>query len=203
MQIMQSRRDFLTTPVRGRRRGLPWREAIARRRGAAGDDHDPASRSPNICVAPVVHRRGSAARGRLHRYPLRSGHPAGSTHVARGEIDFDLETAAWVVSQLDAGEPVTALAGVHPGCYELFAHEPIRSHQRPEGQEGRHRKSSARAGTCSWRSWRPRSGSTRTRTSTGSRARPATPWSCSPRAGRCFPRLPARAAGAARPQVGA
>jgi NitT/TauT family transport system substrate-binding protein len=45
--------------------------------------------------------------------------------VARGEIDFDFETAAWLVSQVDAGKPITALAGVHPGCYELFAHESI------------------------------------------------------------------------------
>ncbi|MGH6902753.1 MAG: ABC transporter substrate-binding protein, partial [Geminicoccaceae bacterium] len=29
--------------------------------------------------------------------------------------------------QADAGEPITALAGVHPGCYELFAHESIRT----------------------------------------------------------------------------
>ena len=34
---------------------------------------------------------------------------------------------AWIVSLLDAGEPITALAGVHSGCYELFAHEPIRT----------------------------------------------------------------------------
>ncbi len=30
-------------------------------------------------------------------------------------------------AHLDAGEPITALAGVHSGCYELFAHEPIRT----------------------------------------------------------------------------
>ena len=47
--------------------------------------------------------------------------------VARSEIDFDFETAAWVAYQLDSGEPIMALAGVHPGCYELFAHEPIRA----------------------------------------------------------------------------
>jgi NitT/TauT family transport system substrate-binding protein len=28
---------------------------------------------------------------------------------------------------LDAGEPITALAGIHVGCYELFAHEPVRT----------------------------------------------------------------------------
>ena len=47
--------------------------------------------------------------------------------VARGELDFDFTPRAMVVSHLDAGEPITALAGVHSGCYELFAHEPIRT----------------------------------------------------------------------------
>ena len=47
--------------------------------------------------------------------------------VARGDIHFDLETAAWVAHQVDAGEPIMALAGLHPGCYELFAHEPVRT----------------------------------------------------------------------------
>ena len=28
---------------------------------------------------------------------------------------------------MDAGEPITVLAGVHPGCFELFAHERVRS----------------------------------------------------------------------------
>ena len=29
--------------------------------------------------------------------------------------------------RLDAGVPITAVAGVHAGCFELFAHEPIRT----------------------------------------------------------------------------
>ena len=32
-----------------------------------------------------------------------------------------------VVHYLDAGLPITAVGGLHPGCYELFAHEPIRT----------------------------------------------------------------------------
>jgi NitT/TauT family transport system substrate-binding protein len=47
--------------------------------------------------------------------------------VARGDIDFDVETAAWLAFNLDAGAPITALAGVHVGCYELFAHDPIQA----------------------------------------------------------------------------
>jgi NitT/TauT family transport system substrate-binding protein len=53
--------------------------------------------------------------------------PTQSSPVASGEFDFDLESAAWLVSHLDAGDPITALAGVHVGCYELFAQEPIRT----------------------------------------------------------------------------
>jgi NitT/TauT family transport system substrate-binding protein len=47
--------------------------------------------------------------------------------VARGVIDFDYYSAPMVVSHLDAGEPIIPLAGVHSGCYELFAHEPIQT----------------------------------------------------------------------------
>jgi NitT/TauT family transport system substrate-binding protein len=53
--------------------------------------------------------------------------PSDINSVAGGEIDFDLDAAAWLVSQVDAGEPITVLAGVHVGCYELFVHEPIRT----------------------------------------------------------------------------
>ena len=35
--------------------------------------------------------------------------------------------AGTLVSHMDNGVPVTALSGVHSGCYELFAHEPIRT----------------------------------------------------------------------------
>ena len=94
-----------------------------------------------------------------------------------------------------------SLAGVHPGCFELFAHEPHPHHQRPEGQERRHRRTWARASTCTWPSWRPMSGSTRTRTSTGSRSPDGQAHGAVRRGqGRCLPRLSARAAGAARPQ---
>jgi NitT/TauT family transport system substrate-binding protein len=47
--------------------------------------------------------------------------------VGRGEIDFGFSFAGSLVYQLDAGLPLTALSGIHSGCYELFAHDPIRS----------------------------------------------------------------------------
>jgi NitT/TauT family transport system substrate-binding protein len=53
--------------------------------------------------------------------------PSHIDSVARGELDFDSENAPWLVLQVDAGEPITVLAGMHVGCYELFVHEPIQT----------------------------------------------------------------------------
>jgi NitT/TauT family transport system substrate-binding protein len=50
-----------------------------------------------------------------------------SDATTHADIDFDFATPALLAVFLDAGKPITALAGVHPGCYELFAHEPIRT----------------------------------------------------------------------------
>ena len=60
------------------------------------------------------------------RYVLvKSGLPY-TQAFARGEIDFGLLTAPGVLRRLDAGVPITALAGVHPGCFEMFAQGYVR-----------------------------------------------------------------------------
>ena len=148
----------------------------------------------------AVHRRGPAASGRVHRDPLRDSTTSGD-QVASGEIDFDLESAAWLVSHLDAGEPITVLAGVHVRLLRAVRARADPDHQRPEGQEGRHPAAWARAGTCCSRSSLRMSGSTRTRTSTGSPA-PTVDFMELFAEGKvdAFLGVPARAAGAARPQ---
>jgi NitT/TauT family transport system substrate-binding protein len=47
--------------------------------------------------------------------------------IGHGLIDFSMTFAAPMLIPMDAGEPITALAGVHVGCFEVFAHEGIRS----------------------------------------------------------------------------
>jgi NitT/TauT family transport system substrate-binding protein len=47
--------------------------------------------------------------------------------IARGDVDFGASWGGTIVYHLDAGMPITAVGGLHPGCYELFAHEPIRT----------------------------------------------------------------------------
>jgi NitT/TauT family transport system substrate-binding protein len=125
MHIMPSRRDFLTTLSAAGAAGVLGGRCVL------ADEAPPETTTirlawyPNICTAPAdIAEDLLRAEGFTDiRYVRKVTVGA----VARGEIDFDFETAAWIVSQVDAGEPVTALAGVHPGCYELFAHESIRT----------------------------------------------------------------------------
>jgi NitT/TauT family transport system substrate-binding protein len=46
---------------------------------------------------------------------------------ASGELDFGPMFAQTALRRLDSGVPITVLAGLHPGCFELFVHEPIRT----------------------------------------------------------------------------
>ena len=125
MQIIQNRRDFLA--------GLSAAGAagVFGTRTSLADEGPPETTTirlnwyPNICLAPkdiaedLLRAEGFTDIRYVRNLPIGA--------VARGEIDFDFDTAAWVVSHLDAGEPILALSGVHSGCYELFAHEPIRA----------------------------------------------------------------------------
>ena len=136
MPIMPSRRDFLAGA------SMAAAAAVFGGRSSLADEGPPETttlrlaRIPAICAAPGYI---ADALLRAEGFTDISYIPDTSVDaVARGEIDFDLETAAWIVSNLDAGQPITALAGVHVGCYELFVHEPIRAVARPQGQEGRH-----------------------------------------------------------------
>jgi NitT/TauT family transport system substrate-binding protein len=45
----------------------------------------------------------------------------------QGAIDFGFMFAPGAVRRLDDGVPITLVAGVHPGCFELFVHEPIQT----------------------------------------------------------------------------
>ena len=47
--------------------------------------------------------------------------------LASSEIDFAIQSAGQCALQLDAGDLVTVLAGLHGGCYELFATDRVRT----------------------------------------------------------------------------
>jgi NitT/TauT family transport system substrate-binding protein len=123
MQLIQSRRDFLASLSAAG-------AAAALGGGAALADEGPAETTTlrladtrAICLAPVyIAKEVLRAEGFTD---IRSV-PSPPATVGRG-IDFDFQYGAWIASHLDDGEPLTALAGVHSGCHEVFAHEPIRT----------------------------------------------------------------------------
>ena len=50
-----------------------------------------------------------------------------SKFVATGAADLNMSFGLTTLIRVEAGEPVVMLAGVHTGCYELFATERVRS----------------------------------------------------------------------------
>jgi len=82
-----------------------------------------------ICIAPQ-YLAGELLRAdgftNVSFVPAMKG-PPGAVMIGRGEADFTSTFAASVILPIDAGEQITALAGVHRGCYELFANERVRS----------------------------------------------------------------------------
>jgi len=128
MQIIQSRRRFLAgistagaASLFGVRQSLPAEPPpettsvrLAKIRG--------------ICVAPqYVAEELLRAEGFTDvRYVMTDAAAGQSDAVASGQVDFTLNFAAPLVVALDAGGRITVLAGVHPGCFELFGSENIR-----------------------------------------------------------------------------
>jgi NitT/TauT family transport system substrate-binding protein len=87
------------------------------------------SKSTNMCFAPwYIAEELLRAEGFTDiRYAPVTGGFAYPQQAARGEIDFGASFAGSVAFHIDAGLPITAVAGLHIGCYELFVHEPIRT----------------------------------------------------------------------------
>ena len=126
MHIIQSRRDFFTTlsatgaaSIFGTRRSLADERPPETTKILLGYDDEHLRR-------PSVHCEGPAAGGRVHRHPLRA-RPSTSSRFASGEVDFDLEFAAWFVSSWRPATRSPRWPVCIVGCYELFAHEPIRT----------------------------------------------------------------------------
>ena len=86
-------------------------------------------RSPVICFAPhlVIDAFLKAEGFDGIELVETGGGFSGSELVAQRKIDIATSFAGTVVHRLDQDWPITAIGGMHVGCYELFAREPIRS----------------------------------------------------------------------------
>ena len=120
--------------------------------------------SPSLCPAPqYIVRELLKAEGFSDIQYVKTSVAGISKALASGEVDISLHFVAPLVIRLDAGDPITILGGVHPGCFELFATDRVRVIRDLKGKTvaitelGHPRTSSSPA--C----W-PTSGSIRTRT---------------------------------------
>jgi NitT/TauT family transport system substrate-binding protein len=136
MKITQSRRRFVTNAAVAGAAGFGALGALSRGSGGASLAAEPPpeiatirfEKAPITCIAPQY-----AAEELLHaegftdvQY-IASDTGTGTQKIAREELDWGLNFTPAVIAEADSGAPVTMVAGVHVGCFELFAHEDIRS----------------------------------------------------------------------------
>jgi NitT/TauT family transport system substrate-binding protein len=86
-------------------------------------------KSPSVCIAPSdIAEELLRAEGFTDvRYVDVRPYSAMDDAIARGEIDFGLDTAPNLVSAIDRGLGIKVLTGVHVGCVEVFVNEGVRS----------------------------------------------------------------------------
>jgi len=87
------------------------------------------ARDPSVCMAPLyVAEELLRQEGfREISYPAIEQGQGNAALLASGKADFGMDAAPALIMGLDAGERFTILAGVHVGCYELFATPRIRT----------------------------------------------------------------------------
>jgi NitT/TauT family transport system substrate-binding protein len=86
-------------------------------------------RIPSICQAPsYVAEELLRSEGFTEVHYLQKAGPTDiETALASGEADLNGHFAAPLLIRLEAGDPLVILAGLHIGCYELFATHAVRT----------------------------------------------------------------------------
>jgi NitT/TauT family transport system substrate-binding protein len=87
------------------------------------------ARTPGLCVVPeymaeaLLQGEGFTEVQYVTQAKLADKYPA----LVAGAVDLTLYFSAPFLFQLEAGDPVVLLAGVHVGCFELFGTEQVRA----------------------------------------------------------------------------
>jgi NitT/TauT family transport system substrate-binding protein len=133
-----TRRQFLTTVVLGGTGafGGMGTEAIAAEPPPETTKLRLDQRSGGICTAPqYVAEQFLRGEGFTDVQYLKRGVGAERAKArSTGEVDIDVTNVWTILRQIDAGDPVVFLAGIHIGCYELFGNERIRSIRELKGK---------------------------------------------------------------------
>jgi len=86
-------------------------------------------RVPTVCYAPqYVAEELLRSEGFTDVQYIKKNDNLGNTlAIAGGEADISIQFSGPVLTYVDGGAPIVMLAGVHVGCFELFATERIRA----------------------------------------------------------------------------
>jgi NitT/TauT family transport system substrate-binding protein len=129
MHTMQSRRDFLASA------SLAGTIGVLSPRVALGDEppetatvrlpkfYPAAYEIPEYVAEELLRAEGFTD----VRYVEGESGVDSSVWLARGELDFDWNYAATHIASIEAGVPITVLAGMHSGCLELIANDSVRN----------------------------------------------------------------------------
>jgi NitT/TauT family transport system substrate-binding protein len=128
MPMMQSRRRFLTTLSLAGAMSLVRAPRVLAADGPLETTAIRLGKTPNVCTAPqLVAEELLRAEGFTDiRYDDPPPDATTVEAIGRGVFDLNLNYAAGLAAAIDAGEPITVLAGVMVGCVELFANQGIR-----------------------------------------------------------------------------
>jgi len=131
--MLTNRRDLLLAGCCAASTALVW--SVTTRLRAEEPNPPPETttirlaKNQTICIAPqyVVSDLLSAEGITNVVYVQSDGGVEQAKAVANGDLDFTLHFSGPLLLQIDRGLRTTILAGIHVGCFELFAKEGIRS----------------------------------------------------------------------------
>jgi NitT/TauT family transport system substrate-binding protein len=127
MPLTQTRRRFLATLSLAGAAGLARAPRVLAAEGALETTTVRLVNDGSICIAPEYAAEDLLrAEGFTDIRYLPVLQNAFQETMARAEVDFSTDYAAKHLFAIDRGIPITVLAGVHIGCFELFAKEGIR-----------------------------------------------------------------------------
>jgi NitT/TauT family transport system substrate-binding protein len=128
MPNTQTRRRFLNTLSLAGAAGLLRAPRVLAAEGSLETTTVRLPKIPSICVSPqYVAEELLRAEGFTDIRYVESQAATVIEPIARGTIDFGLQYAPLLIPAIDTGASLTVLAGVHVGCFELFAKEGIRT----------------------------------------------------------------------------
>ena len=135
--MLANRRDFLFSGAYAASAALFWSAAA---RLKAEETAPPPetntirlAKSPSLCIAPVyvvsdlLNAEGFANVVHVETGFVGSGPAQDKAIWKNSDVDFVLNFSGPLLLEIDRGLSTTILAGIHVGCFELFAREGIRS----------------------------------------------------------------------------